>query len=324
MRSVWLRAFGILVVLALPCAANAQEWKPERAITLVVPSAPGNASDAVARILADKMSASIGQPIIIENRVGASGNLGTGAVAKAQPDGYTLGLPASGPLAVNKTLFSKLPYDPERDFEMISLVATLPNVIVPSPKLPVKTLDEFTAYVKEHPGKVNYGSIGNGTSQHLAAALFEKVTGTRMQHVPYRAANQLVVDLLSGDIQVSFQLIPNVAAQLQTGDLKPLAVTASKRSLSLPNVPTTEELGLKGYEAYGWFALVAPKGTPKPIVERLHKEVRAAIADPALRAKFVELGAEPVSNTPDELRAFVHDEIRKWGDLIKTTGIAIE
>ena len=235
---------GIALSL-LGAGAVAAQGYPQRPITLVVPSAAGNASDAVARILADRMAGPLGQRLVIENKVGAGGNIGTAAVAKAAPDGYTIGLPASGPLAVNRTLFANLPYDPESDFEPISLVALLPNVIVVSPKLPVSSFDDFVRYVKERPGQINYGSIGNGTSQHLAAAHFESVTGTQMKHVAYRGVSQLVIDLISGDIHTSFQLIPNVAAQLQSGQLKPLAVTTAKRTPALPEVPTTAELGLQ-------------------------------------------------------------------------------
>jgi tripartite-type tricarboxylate transporter receptor subunit TctC len=308
----------------LLAGAAAAQGYPERPITLVVPSAAGNASDAVARILADKMAGPLGQRLVIENKVGASGNIGTASVAKAAPDGYTIGLPASGPLAVNKTLFPNLPYDPESDFEPISLVALLPNVIVISPKLPVSDFDEFVRYVKERPGQINYGSIGNGTSQHLAAAYFDTVAGTQMKHVAYRGASQLVVDLISGDIHTSFQLIPNVAAQLQSGQIKPLAVTTTKRTPALPDLPTTLELGLTGYEAYGWFALVAPKGTPAAIVERLHREATAAMSDPELRRKFIELGAEPVTSTPAELRAFIGAEVTKWRKVIESAGIRAE
>jgi tripartite-type tricarboxylate transporter receptor subunit TctC len=315
------RILAAIAVTLLGAGAAVAQGYPQRPITLVVPSAAGNASDAVARILADKMAGPLGQRLVIENKVGAGGNIGTAAVAKAAPDGYTIGLPASGPLAVNKTLFANLPYDPEADFEPISLIALLPNVIVVSPKLPVSTFDEFVRYVKERPGQINYGSIGNGTSQHLAAAYFETVTGTQMKHVAYRGASQLVVDLISGDIHTSFQLIPNVAAQLQSGQLKPLAVTTARRTRALPDVPTTAELGLKDYEAYGWFALVAPKGTPAAIVERLHKEVLGAMSDGELRRKFIELGAEPVTSTPAELRAFISAEVAKWRKDIETAGI---
>ena len=237
------RIFAGIALSLLGAGAAAAQGYPQRPITLVVPSAAGNASDAVARILADKMAGPLGQRLVIENKVGAGGNIGTAAVAKAAPDGYTIGLPASGPLAVNRTLFANLPYDPESDFEPISLVALLPNVIVVSPKLPVSSFDDFVRYVKERPGQINYGSIGNGTSQHLAAAHFESVTGTQMKHVAYRGVSQLVIDLISGDIHTSFQLIPNVAAQLQSGQLKPLAVTTARRTPALPEVPTTAELG---------------------------------------------------------------------------------
>jgi tripartite-type tricarboxylate transporter receptor subunit TctC len=242
-------------------------------------------------------------------------------VARAEPDGYKILVSASGPLAVNQSLFEKIGYDPLTAFEPISLIATLPNIIVVNNALPVASVPELVKAAKEAPGKLNYGSIGNGSSQHLAAAYFEQVTGTRMTHVPYRVTGQLVTDLVAGQLQVSFQLIPNVIGQIQGGQLRPLAVTSPKRSAVLPNVPTTLEAGISGYEAYGWFAMLAPKGTPKAVIDRLHAAYDKALADPSIRRRIVEVGAEPATSTPAELGRFMAEEAKKWGEIVKAHDI---
>ncbi|AVO47592.1 hypothetical protein C6569_08530 [Phreatobacter cathodiphilus] len=306
--------------LAAP-AAGAQSAYPERPIKVIVPFAAGSASDIVGRIVLEAMASDLGQRFVVENQAGASGNLGTGAVARAEPDGYTILVSASGPLAVNQALFPNIGYDPLADFEPISLIATLPNVIVVNAGLPLNSVADLIAAAKKDPGKLNYGSIGNGSSQHLAAAYFEQVTGTRMTHVPYRVTGQLVSDLVGGQLQVSFQLIPNVLGQIQGRQVRPLAITANRRSEVLPDVPTVAEVGLQGYEAYGWFAMLAPRNTPAPVVTRLHAAYMKAMADPAVRRRIVEVGAEPATSTPTELRSFMQAEARKWGDIIRTNGI---
>ena len=300
--------------------APAQDY-PARPIRVIIPFAGGSASDIVGRIVLERMADHLGQRFVVENQAGASGNLGTAAVARAEPDGYTILVSASGPLAVNQSLFDKIGYDPLTAFEPVTLIATLPNIIVVNNALPVTSVADLVQAAKAAPGKLNYGSIGNGSSQHLAAASFEQVTGTKMTHVPYRVTGQLVTDLVAGQLQVSFQLIPNVIGQIQGGQLRPLAVTAPKRSAVLPDVPTTVEVGISGYEAYGWFAMLAPKGTPKPVIDRLHAAYEKAMADPEVRRRVVEVGAEPAISTPAELGRFMADEAKKWGDLIKAQDI---
>jgi tripartite-type tricarboxylate transporter receptor subunit TctC len=320
-RRTAMAAFALTgAALAAP-AARAQSAYPERPIRVIVPFAAGSASDIVGRIVLEAMAGDLGQRFVVENQAGASGNLGTGAVARAESDGYTILVSASGPLAVNQALFPNIGYDPLVDFEPISLIATLPNVIVVNAGLPLNSVADLIAAAKKDPGKLNYGSIGNGSSQHLAAAYFEQVTGTRMTHVPYRVTGQLVSDLVGGQLQVSFQLIPNVLGQIQGRQVRPLAITANRRSEVLPDVPTVAEVGLQGYEAYGWFAMLAPRNTPAPVVARLHSAYRKAMADPAIRRRVIEVGAEPAISTPAELRAFMQAEARKWGDIIRTNGI---
>jgi tripartite-type tricarboxylate transporter receptor subunit TctC len=291
---------------------------PSRTIRVIVPFLAGSATDVTARLLSERLSSYLGVNFVVENKPGAGGNIGTDAVAKSDPDGYTLAYTASGPLAINKTLFAKLPYDPEKDVEPISRTAILANVIVINPTtIPVKNIQEFIAYAKARPGQINYSSIGNGSSQHLAAVQFELATGVQLKHVPYRGVPPIIVDLISGEVPVAFQNIPSVLAPISTGKVKPLALTTKKRSALLPDVPTLEQEGLKDFESYAWFALVAPKGTPAAIVERLNKETVRALSDPALRNKMIEIGAEPSSTTTVEFKKLIADEVVKWRKIIE-------
>ncbi|MBA3905062.1 MAG: hypothetical protein C0522_15525 [Rhodocyclaceae bacterium] len=286
-----------------------------------MPFGPGSASDTIARIVADKLGEQLGQRVLVENRAGAGGNIGTQAVARAEPDGYTLIFAAPGPFVLNPSL-GGVPYDPEKDFELISPVATLVNVLVVNPaKVPVANVQEFIAHLKKQPGAISYSSVGLGSSQHLAAAYFDIVAGTKMVHVPYRSGSQIALDLVSGDVPVSFQLIPNVVAQLQAGQVRPLAVTTRTRSKALPDVPTMAEAGVSGYESYAWFGLAAPKGTPAAVLERLSREVRAAVADVAVQKRLIEIGVEPSSSSQAEFKAFVAAELAKWSGIIKQAGI---
>lgn len=306
--------------LGLASGAGAQGY-PDRPIKLVMPFGPGSASDTIARIVADKLGEQLGQRVLVENRAGAGGNIGTQAVAKAEPDGYTLIFAAPGPFVINPSL-GGVPYDPEKDFELISPLATLVNVLVVNPaKVPVANVQEFIAHLKKQPGAISYSSVGLGSSQHLAAAYFDIVAGTKMVHVPYRSGSQIALDLVSGDVPVSFQLIPNVVAQLQAGQVRPLAVTTRTRSKALPDVPTMAEAGVANYESYAWFGLAAPKGTPAAVLDRLSKEVRSAVADAAVQKRLIEIGVEPSSSSQVEFKAFVAAELAKWSSIIKEAGI---
>ena len=297
------------------------EAYPTRPVQVIVPFAGGSASDVLTRILLDRTSKSIGQPFVIDNRPGAGGNTGTLAAARATPDGYTLVGSGSGPVAANKTLYRDLGYDPEKDFEPIAMIAAFPIVIVASTKLPVKTLKELIAYAKERPKELNYGSVGIGSSQHLAGAYFDQVTGVELTHVPYRNIAQYTPDLIAGTVPLGFQWLPNVLAALKSGGARALAVASKERMAALPDVPTTAEAGLPNYQASGWFVMLAPKGTPQPIVAKLNQETSAALSDPALREKYTEQGAEAVVFTPDALGKFIAAEVVKWRDIITKAGI---
>jgi tripartite-type tricarboxylate transporter receptor subunit TctC len=312
----------LLLLLLASQLAMAQDY-PVRPVTVIIPFSAGSASDVMGRIALERMGASIGQRFVVDNRPAAGGNVGTLAATKAAPDGYTILMSTSGPLAANKALYPNLGYDPEKDLQPISLYASLPNIVVVSAKLPIRSLAELIDHVKQKPN-VPYGSVGNGSSQHLAGAFFEQIAGVQMTHVPYRVTAQLVSDLVGGEVPVSFQLLPNVIGQLKAGQVRPLAVASSKRLAALPDVPTAAELGVRGYESAAWFAFLAPRGTPRPIIDRLHGEVASAMADPAVRARFAEFGAEPMASTPEELARFMSAEFEKWRNIITRAGIRVD
>jgi tripartite-type tricarboxylate transporter receptor subunit TctC len=267
------------------------------------------------------MSKSMGQPIVVENRPGAGGNTGTQAAARATPDGYTLVGAGSGPIAANISLYKNLGYDPQKELAVISPFAAFTIVVVASAKLPVNSLKELVAHAKANPGKLNYGSVGIGSSQHLAGEFFAQVTGTQITHVPYRNIAQYGPDLIAGTVPLGFQWFPNVAAALQGNGAKALAVAGDTRLAALPDTPTSIEAGLPEYQVAGWFALAAPAGTPQPILERLNKELAAALKDPAVREGFAKAGAQPMALTLEQAKKFHADEIVKYRGIIQKAGI---
>jgi tripartite-type tricarboxylate transporter receptor subunit TctC len=300
--------------------AWAQEARPLR---MIVPFSGGSASDVITRILIERISATTGQRFVMDNRPAAGGNLGTQLVAKATPDGHTFGMSASGPLAANKTLFKELGYDPERDIQAVTLFASLPNIVVVSAKLPVHNINELIDYVKKTPN-VPYGSVGNGSAQHLAGAFFEQIVGAKMTHVPYKVTANLVTDLVAGQAPVSFQLLPNVRGQIKAGQVRPLVVASTKRLEALPEVRTAAEAGLKGFVTAAWFAFIAPAGTPRAAVDKLYKDTAAAVADPSVRTRFVDFGAEPQATSPDDFAKYISAEIVKWRGIITKGGISLD
>ena len=314
---------GAVMAMTLLAAniARAQDY-PTRPITAIVPFAGGSASDVVSRILFDHMSKSLGQPIIVENRPGAGGNNGTADAAKAAPDGYTIVGGGSGPVAANVTLYKQLDYDPQKDLVTISPFASFTIVVVASNKLPVNNLQELIAYAKAHPGELNYGSVGIGSSQHLAGEFFAQLTGVKITHVPYRNIGQYMPDLMSGQVPLGFQWYPNISAALAAKGAKALAVAGANRLEALPDVPTSKEAGLPQYAVSGWFALLAPHGTPPAIVAKLNSALKTAVEDPAVRARFAQQGAEAIYMTLDQSKKFMADEIVKYHDIITKAGIA--
>lgn len=312
--------FVLLLVFA--GSVFAQEY-PAKPISAIVPFSAGSASDVIARIVLERMGTSMGQRFIVDNRPAAGGVAGTTAAAKMPADGYTIVMGASGPMVVNKVLNPEIGFDPEKDFQPISIYANLPNVAVVTAKLPVNTLAELIDYVKKTPN-VPYSSVGNGSSQHLAGALFEQLVGAKMQHVPYRITSQLQADLVSGQVPTSFQLVPNVIGAIRSNQVRPLAVASRQRLPALPNVPTAAEAGLKGWESSAWFGFFGPRGLPRPMVDKLNKELAAAIAEPAVRERFTEFGAEPLTSTPEELGRYVASEMVRWREIITKAGIKLE
>ena len=310
---------GMLLAGLAPHSAAAQSY-PSRPVTVILPFAGGSASDVVTRILLDRAGRSLGHAFVVDNRPGAGGNIGTLAAVKSTPDGYTVVASGTGPVAANKTLYRDLGYDPEKDLEPIAMIGVFPIIITASTKLPVQSLGELIAYAKEHPG-LNYGSVGIGSSQHLSGAYFEQVVGVKLTHVPYRNIAQYTPDMIAGTVPLGFQWLPNILAALKSGGARALAVAAKERMAALPDVPTTAEAGLPSYVSSGWFMMLAPKGTPQPVIARLNQELNAAMADEKVRARATEQGAQLVVASPQEVGRFVSSEVGKWRDIIHKAGI---
>lgn len=315
-------ALGALTAFALMTGAAAAQTYPSRPITVIIPFAGGSGSDVAARIVFAKMANNLGQPIIIENRPGAGGNSGTAQAAKATPDGYTLVGVGSGPIAANVTLYKELGYDPQKDFAMISPFVSFTVVITASNTLGVNSVQELIDRARKEPGALNYGSVGIGSSQHLAGEYFAQVTGVKMTHVPYRNIAQFGPDMIAGTVPLGFAWYPNVAGPLNANAAKALAVAGDQRLATLPDTPTTTQVNLPEYKVDGWFGLAAPAGVPKDILERLNKELNAALDDPELRANFEKVGAVPFGLGLEESKAFLAGEIAKYRDIITKAGIA--
>ena len=305
----------------VPDAAVAQNF-PNRPITVIMPFAGGSASDVVSRVLFNKMATILGQPIVVENKPGAGGNLGTAVAAKAAPDGYTLVGAASGPLAANLTLYKELGYDPQKEIVLISPFASFTIVVTASKQLGVTTIAGLIDRAKKEPGALNYGSVGIGSSQHLAGEYFAQVANVKLTHVPYRNIAQFGPDLIAGTVQLGFAWYPNVSGPLGANGAVALAVAGDARLPALPNTMTTAQAGLPQYKFDGWFGLGAPAGVPKDILERLNAALNEALGDPAVRARFEEIGAVPIGLDLDKARAFMTDEVVKYRDIITRAGIA--
>jgi tripartite-type tricarboxylate transporter receptor subunit TctC len=324
-RKVLGLALGLAAGFTTPAVLAQPANYPNRPVKVIVPFTAGGTTDIFARLIGEKLSQSLGQQFVIENRGGAGGNIGTDAVAKAEPDGYTLVMGTVGTHAINASLYTKMPYDPLTDFVPIAYAAGVPNLMVVSPKtVKASSVQEFIAEAKASQRKFNMASSGNGTSIHLSGELFKQFTGVEMPHVPYRGSGPAVSDLLGGQVDVMFDNLPSSIEHAKAGGLRALAVTSAQRSPALPNIPTLAEAGLPGFEATSWFALFAPKGTPAEITSKLNQEVRKALDTPELRKRFVDLGGEIKSMTPDELMAYVRSEHEKWAKVVKASGVRLE
>jgi tripartite-type tricarboxylate transporter receptor subunit TctC len=309
-----------LLVLALGLSCSALAAYPDKPLRLVVPFPAGGAADIMARGLAQKLSAELGQPIIIDNKGGAGGTTASETVAKAQPDGYTLLFGTMGTHAINASLYQKLRYDPLKDFAPISLTHITPRVLVVSPSVPANTVSELIALAKSQPGTLSYGSAGSGSSSHLSGALFAAMAGVDMLHVPYKGSAPLVTDILTGRVSMTFDSYSVYEDHIRTGRVRALGVTARERIAVLPTVPTLSEAGLKGYEVLNWLGLMAPAGTPAPVIRHLHAATVQAMKSPDLRRQLAALGIEPLSSSPEEFSALLRTEIPKWMQIVKRAG----
>jgi tripartite-type tricarboxylate transporter receptor subunit TctC len=321
LSTVAVAAFG----LACHSSARGSEAEnyPNKPIKIVVAFGAGGGTDTLARIIGERLSQSLGQPVVVENKPGAGGSIGTGYVAKSPADGYTIELATSSTHGINPNLYKNLPYDPIADFSPISMVATTPMLMSVPSSLPIKDVQDLIAMAKKDPGKLYFASSGNGTTSHLSGTAFTKLANVDIRHVPYKSAGQASVDLLAGRVTFMFDNIIAQQSYIKAGQLRPLAVTSPARSAILPNVPTLREAGLKGDDIVGWFAMVAPAKTPMPILVKLSKEIARIIELPDVKAKMLELGTEPKSSTPEELKKFMEQELPKWKTIINNAGAQV-
>ena len=314
----------VVLVFSLTIQAGAQNY-PDRVVKIVNPFPPGGSVDITARMLAQKLSENLGHQFIIENRAGAGGNTGADSVAKSDPDGYTLLFTAPGPLSVNQTLYTKgLPFDPEKDFAPIAIFARTPIVLMVNPNVPVKNVQELIAFAKANPGKINFGSAGNGSTPHLSGELMKSMAKVEMTHVPYRGTGPAMSDLIAGHIQMMFDLLPGSLPQIEAGKVRALANAGAKRAPALKDLPTVAEQGLPGFDAASWVALVAPVKTPAPVLAKLRAEVAKVIASPDIVKRLAELGSEVGTANETEARAFLAAETKKWAAVIKQSGATAE
>ncbi|MFO1268358.1 MAG: tripartite tricarboxylate transporter substrate binding protein [Rubrivivax sp.] len=309
----------------LPAAAHADTWPAGKPIQVIVPAPGGSGTgDTIARVLTEQLAKRLNTTIVVDNKAGANGNIGAAAAATAAPDGYRLLFSWAGTLAVNPSLYRNLPFDPQKSFEPIALLAEVPNILVVNNDLPARNMAEFVRYTKENSGKLNYGSTGQGSSMHLAAELFQRETGTKIVHVPYNAPGQATTNLIANDIQAMFQLIPGVIGQVKGGKVRALGVMSEARSPALPDVPTMAEQGFPKLVSSTWFALLAPKGTPAAILDQLNAELNQILRDPEVRKKLADIGATTLGGTRQQLAEHIAAETAKWKRVVQEANIQLQ
>jgi tripartite-type tricarboxylate transporter receptor subunit TctC len=313
----------MLLAAVFFCTAAAAQGYPNRPIRYIVSFPPGGSADLISRAIAPRLSERLGQPVVVENRPGAGGMIGVDAVAKAAPDGYTIGLAAAGALSSNISLYPSMPFHPEKDLVHLTPLAMIPFFLIAHPSQPA-TLKEVIAKAKSAPGALSYGHGGNGSTMHLSGELLNMLAGTKIQAVPYKGSGPVSADVLGGQVPLGVVDVPSALANLRAGKVRALAVTSKTRVSAAPEVPTFEEAGVPGYEAVGWFGVVAPAGTPRPIVERLNVEIRSALEDPDIRRRALDAGTEPFTTTPEEFSAMIREETKKWAEVIKAGGIKLQ
>lgn len=312
------------MLFAQALTASANDVYPSKPIKFVVPYPPGGPTDAMARLIQGPLQSKLKTSVIIENRGGAGGNIGSDFVAKSPADGYTILLAASGPMSVNKTLYKSLPFDPDKDFAPLIQISAFPLVLEVHPSVPVSNLKEFLALARERPNELSFASAGNGTPQHLAGELFNNTTKMKLQHIPYKGAGPALNDVLGGHVKVIFDILGSSVQYIKTGKLRPIAVTTASRSPALPDVPTLAEAGLPGYDFSAWHGIVVPAATPKPIVSKLNQAINEVFADPAFKKRWEEFGTPIVGGTPEAFGALMRSESTKLGKLVRETGVTVD
>jgi len=322
-RRAALSLAATLAILA-PHAARAADAYPAKPVRFVVAFPPGGGTDIIARSIAQKLAERIAQQVVVDNRPGAGGNIGTDIVAKSAPDGYTMLMGSAGPLAINASLFGKMPFDPIKDLAPVTLAASTPNVLVVHPSLKAATVEELIALAKARPGEINFASSGHGTPAHLAGELFDSMAGVKMVHVPYKGAAPALADLLGGQVQLMFSTMPPALPHVKDGKLRALAVTSAKRSPAAPDLPTLDEIALPGFEANTWHGVVVPARTPRAIIARLNREIVAILHLPDVVERFSSQGAEALGSTPEEFAAYIRSETVKWAKVVRESGAKAE
>src|SRR3954462_3775768 len=318
-RSRSMKALLLACVL-VAAHAQAQDAWPAKPIRMILPFPPGGGTDILGRLIGENLSARLGQPVVTENRGGAGGNVGAEAAARSAPDGYTIVLVAPS-IAISPSLYSKLNYDPVKDFAPVAMVASVPNVMITHPSVPAQNLREFIALAKAKPGGMNFGSGGSGTSNHLAGELLNLVADIKLVHVPYKGVNLAMNGVLAGEVQLVFIGVPVPAPHIKAGRLRALAVLAQRRSPILPDVPTAEEAGLANFDVTTWYAILAPAGTPRPIITRLNTELAGMMRREEIRERLAAMGTDPMTSTPEECGEYIQKEIAKWGDVVRKAGL---
>lgn len=304
--------------------AHASDAFPNKPIRFIVPYAAGGATDTTARLVSKELTAILGQPVVVENKAGAGGNIGTDYVAKSTPDGYTMLLAYTGPMAINPSLYDSLPFKPQQDFAPVTLLAQAPQILGVHPSIPATTVEEFVAYAKANPNTLFFGSSGNGGADHLAGELFKMLTGAQITHVPYKGGAPALADLVAGRTQLQFMTIPASIGHIQAGRIRPLAILDKKRYPLFPNVPTISEAGVKNYDVNNWYGVVVAAGTPEPIVNKLNSALIKALRSEEVQARFSGLGLVPVSNTPKEFQSFIATESARWAEIIRVSGASLK
>jgi tripartite-type tricarboxylate transporter receptor subunit TctC len=323
MRKTFIAALaGIALFAADLPSAHAQSW-PSRGIRIIVPFAPGGSTDVFARLIGERLQTALGQPVVVDNRAGAGGNIGADAVAKAPPDGYTLLMATTGVMAINNAMYKNLSYDAEKDLKPVIYIASITNVLIVPADSPLKSVPDVIAAAKAAPGKLSFASSGSGSSTHISAELFRLMTGTELLHIPYKGSGAAMPDLISGRVSMMFENMPGVVGYIKAGKVKVLAVTGAQRTPALPDVKTVAESGVPGYESLSWSGIAAPAGTPPEVVARLNREINTILANPEMKQKLAEQGADAVGGTPEAFSAHIARERQKWSKVVRDAAIVV-